>query len=154
MNATLTRVWVFFYGTFMDPDVLAEHGVIPTEVMPARLGGFELNVSPRANLIRTGRTFSYGALAAVTHDDLAKVYSNLEEVFGLKYLPEPVLAEAIDGTLRPALCYITPHMSDAPAEREYIAQLAACIRAMGHPEWYAVFVESFYPERGNREGTA
>jgi hypothetical protein len=153
LTATLTRVWVFFYGTFMNPDVLAEHGVIPTEVMAARLGGFELHVRPRANLTRPGRTFIYGALAAVTHDDLAKLYSNLEEVFGLKYLPEPVLAETLDGTLRPALCYITPHMSDAPAEREYIAQLAACVRAMGHPEWYAEYVESFYPERRDERRT-
>ena len=131
----------------MNPSVLAEHGVTPTEVVPARLSGFCLNIRPRVNLARTDRSSVYGALAAVTHDDLAKIYSNLEEVFGLKYLPEPVLAEALDGTLRPALCYIAPHMSEAPAEREYIKQLAECVRAMGHPDWYALHVESFGPER-------
>jgi hypothetical protein len=148
LAARLTRVWVFFYGTFMNPGVLAEHGVIPAEVVPARLNGFELNVRPRVNLARTDSASVYGALAAVTHDDLARIYSNLEEVLGLEYLPEPVLAEALNGALRPALCYIAPHMSDAPAERDYINQLAECVRAMGHPEWYAAYVESFGPERG------
>jgi hypothetical protein len=52
---------------------------------------------------------THGALVAITHEDIAKLYSNIEERFGLKYFPEPVLAEAPDGTLRPALCYITPH---------------------------------------------
>src|SRR5215208_3804188 len=103
----------------MNPGVLAAHGVIPAGVVPARLGGFTLTVRPRVNLTRLDRACVYGALAAVTHAELAKIYSNLEEVFGLKYLPEPVLAEALDGSLRAALCYIAPHMSDAPAEREY-----------------------------------
>jgi hypothetical protein len=146
------RVWVFFYGTFMSPGVLAEHGVVPAGVVPARLGGFDLTVRPRVNLTRLDRACVYGALAAVTHDELAKIYSNLEEAFGLKYLPEPVLAEALDGTLRAALCYIAPHMSDAPAEREYVDQLAECVRAMGLPEWYAVYVESFGPDR-SEEGS-
>ena len=146
MTATLPHVWVFFYGTFMNPGVLAEHGVIPSEVVPARLMGFDLIVRPRVNLKRADRASVYGALAAVTHDDLAKIYSSLEEVYGLKYLPEPVLAEALDGTLRPALCYITPEMSDAPAEHEYINQLAECVRAVGHPEWYALHIESFGPK--------
>ena len=148
MATTLPRVWVFFYGTFMSPGVLAEHGVFPAEVVPARLNGFELNVRPRVNLTRIDRACVYGALAAVTHAELAKIYTNLEEVFGLKYLPEPVLAEALDGTLRAALCYIAPHMSDAPAEQGYVDQLAECVRATGLPEWYAVYVESFGPDRG------
>jgi hypothetical protein len=147
LAGTLPRVWVFFYGTFMRPGVLAEHEVTPTEVVPARLGGFDLDVRPRANLTRADRSCVYGALASLTHDDLAKIYSHLEEAFGLKYLPETVLAEALDGTLRPALCYIMPHTSGARAGREYVAELAECVRAMGHPEWYAAYVESFGPGR-------
>lgn len=146
MTATLPRVWIFFYGTFMHPSVLAEYGVTPTEVAPAKLSGFELYVRPRVNLTRADRSCVYGALAAVTHEDIAKLYSDIEERFGLRYFPEPVLAESLDGTLRPALCYITPHMSDSPADRDYINQLAGCVRAMNLPEWYAVYVESFGPE--------
>lgn len=146
MAETSSRVWVFFYGTFMHPGVLAGYGVTPDGVVPARLGGFELYAGPRVNLVRSDRSCAYGTVAALTHADIAKIYSDIEERFGLKYFPEAVLAEALDGTLRPALCFITPHMNDGPPDRDYIKQLAECVRAMGLPEWYAAHVESFGPD--------
>ena len=86
--------------------------------------------------MRSERSYVYGAMMEVTHEDLAKLYSDLEELFGLKYLPEPVLAEAFDGTFRPVLCYIAPHMDDAPATEEYVNELAKAVRAAGLPESY------------------
>ena len=141
----LMGVWVFFYGAFMSPGVLAEHGVTPGRIVPARLNGFELYIRPRGNLARSDRSCVYGVIADVTHEDLDRLYSDLEERFGLKYLPEPVLVEAFDGTVRPALCYIAPHMNDAPAAREYVNELVAAVRAAGLPEWYAELVDSFGP---------
>ena len=143
LSATPARVWVFFYGTFMHPDVLAEFGVTPTEVVPARLDGFELYVRPRVHIVRSDRSCVYGTLTALTHEEIARLYAHVEEHFGLKYFPEAVLAEALDGARRPALCYIAPHMNDGPAEQEYLDQLAECVRALGLPEWYAAHVESF-----------
>ncbi|HEX8068789.1 MAG TPA: gamma-glutamylcyclotransferase family protein [Pyrinomonadaceae bacterium] len=149
MTDTPKRVWVFFYGTVMHRDVLeAEFGVTPAEVVPARVAGFELRVRARANLVRAERACVYGALAAITHDEIARLYASIEETFGLKYLPEPVLAETLDGAYRPALCYVVPHMEDAPAEPGYVKQLAGCVRALGLPEWYAAHVESFGAEPG------
>ena len=141
------RVWVFFYGAFMSPSVLMEHGVTPGRIVAAKLNGFELCIRPRGNLARSERSCVYGVIAEVTHEDLARLYSDLEERFGLKYLPEPVLAEALDGAVRPALSYIAPHMDDGPAASEYVTQLAEAVRAAGLPEWYAELVESFGPEK-------
>ena len=145
------RVWVFFYGTFMSPGVLVDQGVTPGRNVPARLNGFELSIRPRVNLMRSERSCVYGAMTEVTHEDLARLYSNLEELFGLKYLPEPVLAEAFDGTVKPVLCFIAPRMDDAPATIEYVGQLAEAARSVGLPEWYAEFVESFRPEKSGEE---
>ena len=145
------RVWVFFYGTLMSPGELSEHGVTPGRIVPARLNGFELCIRPRGNLARSDRSCVYGVITEVTHEDLARLYSDLEERFGLKYLPEAVLAEALDGTVRPALCYIAPHMEDAPATKEYVNELAEAVRAAGLPEWYAEFVESFGPEQSKNQ---
>jgi Gamma-glutamyl cyclotransferase, AIG2-like len=143
MSETGGRVWVFFYGTFMHPDVLAEFGVAPAAVVPARLGGFELSIRPRVNLERAERSCVYGALASVTHEEIARLYEHIEQSFGLKYFPEPLLVEALDGACRPALCYIARHMEEAPAEQGYVEQLAGCVRSLGLPEWYAAHVESF-----------
>ena len=145
----MTRVWVFFYGTFMSAGVLIEHGITPGHIIPARLNGFELSIRPRVNLMRSERSCVYGAMTEVTHD-LARLYSDLEAHFGLKYLPEPVLIEAFDGTVRPVLCYIAPHMDDAPAMSDYVGQLAEAVRAAGLPEWYSEFVESFGPEKSGK----
>ena len=131
----------------MSPDVLIEHGVTPGRIVPARLNGFELSIRPRANLIRSDRSCAYGVTADVTYEDLARLYSDLEERFGLKYFPEPVLAETFDNTVRPVLCYIAPHMEDGQATSEYVAQLARAVRSAGLPDWYAEFVESFGPEK-------
>ena len=151
VEGKLTRVWVFFYGTFMSPSVLSEHGITPGRIIPARLNGFELNIRPRVNLMRSERSCVYGAMTEVTHEDLTRLYSDLEELFGLKYFPEPVLAEAFDGNVRPVRCYIAPHMDDAPATIEYVGQLAEAARSVGLPEWYAEFVESFRPEKSGEE---
>lgn len=149
MTAGFRRVRVFFYGTFMNVGVLAEHGVTAGEAVPARVGGFELTIRPRVNLIASDRSCGYGGLVAVTHDDLARIYSGLEERFGLTYLPEAVLAETLDGALRPALCYIAPHMAAGPADGAYVKHLAVCVRGLGLPEWYALHVESFGPLEGD-----
>ena len=142
----MMHVWVFFYGAFMSPGVLSEHGVTPGRIVPAKLNGYELSIRPRGNVTRTERSCVYGVMTEVTHEDLGKLYSDLEELFGLKYFPEAVLAEAFDGTVRPVLCYIAPHMDDAPATKEYVDHLAGAVRAAGLPEWYAQLVESFGPK--------
>jgi hypothetical protein len=141
------RVKVFFYGTFMNPGVLAEYGIPAIEVVPAKLNGFKLEIRPRANLARDERSTVYGSLAALTHEELAKIYSYLEEHFGLKYLPEAVLAETFDAAFVPALCYIVPHMDDGAPELDYVKHLAADVRAIGLPEWYAEYVESLGDDR-------
>lgn len=136
------RVWVFFYGTFMSPSVLAAQGIHVPCVVPARLNGFRLTMRSRVNLRRTDRSCVYGSLAALTHEELAGLYSKLEQNFGLTYLPEAVLAETLDEALRPALCYIAPQMDEQPPEPEYVRQLAGAVRELGLPEWYAGYIES------------
>ncbi|MBV9209349.1 MAG: gamma-glutamylcyclotransferase [Acidobacteria bacterium] len=137
-----TRVRVFFYGTFMNPSVLAEYGIPETEVVPAKLKGFKLSIRPRANLERDDRSIVYGSIARLTHAELSNLYTHLEEHFKLKYLPEAVLAETFDGAFAPALCYIAPHIEDAAPDTDYVKHLAADVRAIGLPEWYAEFVET------------
>ena len=148
-----SRVWVFFYGTFMNADVLAAHGVHPADLLPAKLAGFRLTIRPRVNLSRAEGASAYGALAHVTQAELAGIYSGLEREFGVVYEPETVLAETRNGDRHAALCYIAPVMSPGPADEEYVRELATCARAHGHPESYALHVESFAPpsDQGGRD---
>jgi len=69
----------------------------------------------------------------------------LEKQFGLKYLPEAVLAEPIERTAEsePVLCFITAQMEPDAPDPEYVRELAACVRALNLPESYALQIESF-----------
>lgn len=150
MNDTSARVWVFFYGTFMNADVLARHGVRARGVIPARLQGFELTIRPRVNLTPSDRSCAYGAVAAVLHAELDRIYAELKEQFGLVYNPQAVLAETLDGRLRPTLVYVADSMTDAPPDPAYVTELAVCVRGHGLPEWYVRHVESFASPHGER----
>ena len=145
MESDSKRVRVFFYGTFMNPVVLDTWGVIAKDVTPARVADFEINIAPRVNLISKEGASVYGAIASVTHEDLRKIYSDLEQRFGLRYLPEAVLAETMSEprTTIPALCFIASKMTPGAADAQYVKELAACVRAMNLPESYALHIESF-----------
>jgi hypothetical protein len=142
MATPQTRVWVFFYGTIMNPVVMQDFGVIVDKAHPAILSGFDITIRPRPNLVRSKSSSVFGSIVNVSHDDLVTIYSGLEKNFGIQYLPEAVLAAMQDGSLRPALCYIVPDMADAAPDPKFVQQLAQCVRTMGHPEWYAKHVEA------------
>src|SRR5262249_57809154 len=91
------QVWVFFYGSYMNRGVLREVGLEPQRWEAARLDGFDIQVRPRANLVRSDRHSVYGVLATATHAELARLYAHARDVLGEAYLPEAVLAGTADG---------------------------------------------------------
>jgi Gamma-glutamyl cyclotransferase, AIG2-like len=142
VTAAPTRVSVFFYGTIMNPAVMKEFGVTPTDVLPAKVYGFDIAVRPRPTLLRSDRSSVFGSISSVTHEDLTTIYSGLETNFGVIYRPEAVLAVTLDGSLLPAICYIAENMPEAAPDPQFVRQLAQCVRTMGHPEWYATHIEA------------
>lgn len=51
---------VFFYGLYMDPDILEQKGVIPRDPRTAVAKGFELKIGNKATLLRKPEGFAYG----------------------------------------------------------------------------------------------
>jgi cation transport regulator ChaC len=137
------EVWVFFYGSYMNFAVLKEVELVPARWEVARLGGFDIRIRPRANLVRSESRCVYGIVATATHAQLARLYAHAREVLGETYLPEAVLVETLDGRWRPALCYICPEMEPRPAEPAYVERIAEPARAYGFPSWYVERIESF-----------
>jgi Gamma-glutamyl cyclotransferase, AIG2-like len=142
VTAAPTRVWVFFYGTIMSPVVMKDFGVIPTDVLPAKVYGFDITIRPRPTLVRSDRGSVFGSIISVTHQDLTTIYSGLEKQFEVIYRPEAVLAVTRDEAIRPVLCYIAENTTTAPPDPQFLQLLAECVRTMGHPEWYAAHIEA------------
>ena len=139
------KVWTFFYGSYINLDVLKEVDLVPGKVTVARLNGFDILIGPLANLIRSDQHCVYGILAPFTHAELAQLYAHAEQKLGGLYLPEAVLAETLDGKWIPALCYLAPSLEPGPADDAYISRIIDPGREYGFPDWYIARLESFRP---------
>jgi hypothetical protein len=137
------KVWVFFYGSYINPAVLREVGLVPERWEVARLDGFDIRIQPRANLVRSDQHRVYGVVATATHAELARLYAHARDVLGEVYLPEAVLVQTPAGLWRPALCYICPGMAPRPADSAYVERIIDPARDLGFPEWYVARLESW-----------
>src|SRR5712692_4796508 len=109
---TERTIEAFFYGLFMDVDLLREKQVTPVNPRPASVDGFSLRIGARATLLPAPETRAYGILISLTHRELSQLYSGpgLEQ-----YRPEAVVARTLEGESVPALCYNLP---EAPLPHE------------------------------------
>jgi hypothetical protein len=138
------KVWVFFCGSFINPDVLRGAGLVPDRVEVARLGGFDIAIRPLADLVRSDQHSVFGILATATHAELGRLYDYARDKLGGTYLPEAVLAETAGGW-RPALCYIAPPMEPGTPSNDYIDRIVVPARQHGFPAWYLARLEAFRP---------
>jgi len=139
------RVWVFFYGSYINPKVLAEVNLELRDVQVASLGGFALTITPRANLVEETGACAYGIVATATHDELDRLYQHAEKVLGQLYRPRPVLVRSQDGQYRPALTYLCNDLSGELADGAYVDRILEPAREYGFPAWYIRHVESSAP---------
>jgi hypothetical protein len=137
------QVWTFFYGSYINLDVLRQLDLVPERWEVAMLSGFDIRIQPRANLVRSDRHRVYGILATATHEELERLYDHARQVLGEVYLPEAVLAETREGTVRPALCYLSPAMEPRPADNAYLDRIVTPGRKYGFPDWYLERLERF-----------
>jgi hypothetical protein len=142
---TEPKIWTFFYGSYINLDVLREVNYVPEQSEVARLAAFDILIRPRANLVRSNQHSVYGILATGTHAELGRLYAHAKDVLGETYLPEAVLAETLDGEWKPALCYICPAMNPRPATDDYIDRIVVPARGYAFPDWYIQRLESFRP---------
>ena len=132
------RIEAFFYGLYMDLDVLREAGVVPAAPRQAYVDDFALRIGRRATLLPAAGARAYGMLYTVTHDELDRLYTapGLEH-----YRPEAVLAHPLDSASVPALCY---NLRDAPQSHErnpdYAARLQRALGKLGFPPEYVASV--------------
>ena len=139
------RVWVFFYGSYMNFAVLREVDIVPPHWEVASLSGFDISIRPRANLVPSDQHRVYGILTTATHSELQRLYAHARDVLGETYLPQAVLTEGREGQWRAALCYIAPAMEARPASRDYVDRIVGPASQFGFPRWYIDRLESFRP---------
>lgn len=138
-------VWTFFYGSFINLEVLEKVNLVPQRYEVAKLNGFDITIQPLANLVPSDRHCVYGIVATATHEELRRLYAYAADDLGGTYFPQPVVVETLDGQWRPALCYIAPTMEPKPAADDYVDRIVKPARAYGFPQWYVDRLETFRP---------
>lgn len=132
------RIDGFFYGLFMDSDILRDSGIEPANPRRAYVDGYALRIGRRATLVPVAGARAYGMVFALTHDELEQLYAapGLEQ-----YCPEAVVAQPLDGGgAVPALCY---NLREAPGPAEKNAEYAASLRAaLGKLDFPADYIET------------
>lgn len=135
---SMRRIDAFFYGLFMDIDILREADVAPVNPRRAYVDNFALLVGQRATLMPFAGARAYGMLFALTHAELERLYAapGLEQ-----YCPEAVLAQPLEGAPTPALCYTLPE-APTPQERNpaYAARLQRALSRLDFPQAYVAAV--------------
>lgn len=129
----------------MNRRVLGEVDLVPDELEPARVAGWDILIKPRANLVRSETSSVHGVLTRATHDELARLYAHAKDVLGETYLPEAVLAETRLGSWRAALCYVCPEMAPQQADRDYVDRIIDAACEAGLPAGYVARLEVFRP---------
>ena len=130
----MRRIRAFFYGLFMDEELLRAKGVNPTELAAASVDGFRLQIGRRATLVPSPSAVVHGVAAALTQTELDLLYS---EPSVRDYRPEAVLAKLSGGEAVAALCFNLPQ-PPAPEERDedYAARLRGLAQRLGFPAEY------------------
>lgn len=134
------KVSVFFYGSFINLDVLGEVGLRPEDVRVAKLEGYDIQIQPLANLVPSEGDSVFGIVCKASHAELESLY---RQTWVGTYLPHPVLVETMEGLQVPALCYLSPARELAAAERSYIDRIMGPAREYGFPAWYLERIEQY-----------
>jgi hypothetical protein len=139
------KVRVFFYGSFINREVLARGGLVAERIDVGKLWGFDIRIETLATLVRSDRHCVYGIVCRATHAELRSLYG--QDWLGGTYLPEAVLVETEGGRLLPALCYIAPTRPPAAPAADYLDWIIGPAREYGFPDWYIQRLERFRTAR-------
>ena len=136
---TARTVDAFFYGLFMDVELVRQNGAEPVDPRRALVEDFSLRIGQRATLVPSPGQRAYGMVVALTHAELERLYGapGLEH-----YRAEAVLAQVIDGPAVAALCFNLLHPPGAhEANPDYASRLAQVLTRLGFPADYIASID-------------
>jgi hypothetical protein len=129
---------VFFYGLFMDQELLRGKGLTPRRADLASLDGFALRIGQRARLVPTPGGRVHGVVVSLPLAELDRLYS---EPSVRAYEPQAVLAHLATGGVVAALCYnLSEAQSPSDHNPEYASKLRAVAEKAGLPADYVASI--------------
>jgi hypothetical protein len=138
-RGTGDTIKVFFYGLFMDENLLASKGIRPNYSEPGYVEGFRLHIGERATLLPAQDSRSYGVLMGIRADQATALYSGR----GVRdYVAEPVVVHLANDRQVAAACYNLPAANLTGTNPEYAVALLALATRLGMPDAYLARIRS------------
>lgn len=138
------QVDVFFYGSYINFDVLAEASIGQRPYQVAWAPNHKLIISPLANLIKDAASTAFGIIIKLNHDELDYLYiEHAQGQLGGTYLPEAILTYTASNVIVPALTYISHDLEPATPDPAYVDRILRPARQYQFPESYLNHIESF-----------
>ena len=132
------RADVFFYGLFMDQELLQSKGLIPRRTEVAWADGMELVIGQRAALVPRRGARAYGVLMSLEIAAVERLYADPAVS---AYEPQTVQVHLQSGGTALALCYNLPALSTgADRDSGYADKLRAVAAKVGLPPEYVASI--------------
>ena len=122
---------VFFYGLYMDEEILTSKGVVIRKQRSAYVDDYALRVGDLTTLVRKDGSCAYGMVYAMTQKEVYSLY----EGDGLDtYVAEALLCTLDNGSKIAVLCKnLVEIPKDDESNSEYFTKLKKCMEKYGLP---------------------
>ena len=124
---------VFFYGLFMDEDILVKNGIDPSNPRKGYLKDYALKIGNRASLIQFKNEKAYGILMEVNEEEITKLYA---EKSVADYIPEEVTIVTGSNEQQTATCYNLPAELLTGTNELYAKSLYELAKKLNFPKEY------------------
>ena len=132
---------IFFYGLFMDKDVLIKNGVSPSNPRKGYLNNYTLKIGNRASLIQCEKEKAYGIIMTVNDEEITKLYA---EKSVADYIPEKVEAVTETNEHLTATCYNLPIELFTGTNKLYAKSLYDLAKKLNFPKEYLSRINKSY----------
>ena len=129
---------VFFYGLFMDSELLKGKGFSPLNPVHARIEGYGIRIGERASLVESENEYAYGIAMSLDSEELESLYGE-ESV--LDYVPETLTARTSSNEQIEVTTYNLPPEKMKGRNKDYARSLAVLAKKIGFPSEYVEEIE-------------
>jgi hypothetical protein len=140
---------IFFYGLFMDPELLINDGYSPSHIQIVCLNKHRLEIGSRATLIPDKNNETWGTIMTLSNAELNKLYSTSSVK---DYHTISVSCASLKGTIIDAETYILPldYPFDPAKDTNYAKQLLLIYNKIDLPKIYCLKIKSLITEIENK----
>lgn len=135
----METVEAFFYGLYMDPDLLNSLGFNPSQPVVACVESYALDLRGPAKIIPSQGSTVWGTLMTLPASDLDAMYAFDTTKH---YKPEKVTVKTVEGSVVSACCYNLPVNSSGTINKDYLEKLIPTAHKLGLPGDYIKTLEA------------